>query len=458
MEKYSVKRFKSPCISFTNLDLHNKGVTINLPNGNFLIETGHKNNHQLYDHLQDLRNVESSQWRSSSDLIEALDKIGAIKDVVPPITSSFFWHELIPIQKEYDHILAYINDPSLLSTLIKKITVDSLHFVDTLDFNLTFTQQLLLTHLHYLKQFSPLAYHAVAYLMLANNAPYSNYRTKYHTEIHTLLLTNAYSSEESLHQISAFKCLLQDHISGNSGFSTPKFTPSTDLLTGNNIVLEAEAYISSALELSSGNSLASFIQSDDFTIQAAQQWYLSQYVVTKRYVSSITPILSRNINASLKNKLFRYYLEEIGHEKYEYENCRGLDLSKLEIEEYQPLAYHTLFIDLLTYIASVDTLAYILCLYLAEGLDDDTDTISELIYQSPVSYSKLHHLGNEHDTLNDDYQHRGLPRVLGSYIDIITPDQIQRSFGLLRLLLEVSMRAGSSIYQQMKSASHDCQS
>ncbi len=104
-----------------------------------------------------------------------------------------------------------------------------------------------------------------------------------------------------------------------------------------------------------------------------------QYYVSLHYPESILPLLVRNPPAPTRTLIWRYLLEELGHDDLEFTACRQLGLSAAQIRAAAPLPAFATFHRAMAHVAAIHPVAWVMALPLAEGLPGEHKPLPSLL-------------------------------------------------------------------------------
>jgi hypothetical protein len=211
-------------------------------------------------------------------------------------------------------------------------------------------------------------------------------------------------------------------------------------LSGINFLLDLEAEV--ALMLADLGASAALTAMDDpvrapGVVRAA---FLQEYLVTCRFVECVAPLLSRRFAAPLRDAVHRYFAEEVGHEKFERENCLRLGMTAAQIDAAVPMPLHLAFIDILTSLARESPVAFFCASMFTEGFIGGEDSLMSMAQQAlPDDPALLRAIGT-HVAVNDHADHRGVGRDWLSHVPLVAPSMQAEVREMIAFLAELNWR------------------
>lgn len=181
--------------------------------------------------------------------------------------------------------------------------------------------------------------------------------------------------------------------------------------------------------------------------------YVQEYHVTKRFVEIIAPMLSKQLRPSLRRRMFRYYEEEVGHERFERDTCLSLGVQSAELDETFPLPLHTAFVDIFTLCALQEPVAYLLSIFVTEGLFGAPSDVNERLADH-VDSMRFREVSRRHERLNDELNHPSLTRLALNDIQSVDSSSIRRAIDFLRYFVELNWRAWEDLFAYYSTAEH----
>lgn len=244
--------------------------------------------------------------------------------------------------------------------------------------------------------------------------------------------------------------LVREAIGPEAGRRLRSRRVSTQSLSGINFMIELEGEV--ALELAEHGPSAAFAASRDAELapSVVRAAFLQEYLVTCRFIECIAPLLSRRFVAPLRDSVHRYFSEEVGHERFERQNCVALGLTAAEIDEAEPLPLHLAFIDIVTSLAHVSPIAFFCASIFTEGLIGDQSSLVTLAQQAMPADSALLHAIGHHVAVNDDADHRGVGRDWMSHVPVVPPLLQSEISELMAYLGELNGRMWEQLVQHCK--------
>lgn len=213
-----------------------------------------------------------------------------------------------------------------------------------------------------------------------------------------------------------------------------------DSLSGINFVLDLEGEVTRLLAELGSSAAFSTIQDAALGPSLVRSAFLQEYFVTCRFVECIAPLLSRRFAAPLRDSIHRYFSEEMGHEKFERENCLRLGLTDQQIDAAMPLPLHRAFVDIITSLARESPISFFCSSMFTEGLIGDQDSLMSLAQQAfPEDTTLLHSIDN-HVAINEASDHRGVGRDWMSHVPIVPPEMQAETSEIVTYLAELNWR------------------
>ena len=143
----------------------------------------------------------------------------------------------------------------------------------------------------------------------------------------------------------------------------------------------------------------------------------------------------------------RSYAEEVGHEQFEYETCRKLGLSAIEIARSVPLPLHAAYVDAFTCLAEIDPIGYFVSLFITEGVLGVSPPLDPHMRRLTGGDTSFDEAAGKHAALNDEYNHTSLSRLFMSEIACVSPKQQRSAIAFMLFLLELNYRAWDDLLE-----------
>ncbi|WP_320533880.1 hypothetical protein [Robbsia andropogonis] len=212
--------------------------------------------------------------------------------------------------------------------------------------------------------------------------------------------------------------------------------------TGLNFMRRAEAFALSSLS-NLGESRFS-IKINDPSAKfgpVVQGLFIEQYHVTQRFVEIIAPLMIKRTRTPIKQRVYRYFQEEIGHEAFERATCIGLGVTAAQLDSALPLPLFQAYVDAFTVIGRFDAVGYMASIMVTEGMlgiDNPVHHRLEELANCKIDYQAI---AKRHDELNVELNHASLSRLFFEEVGVISPDAQNRALENLAFLIELNFRA-----------------
>jgi hypothetical protein len=169
----------------------------------------------------------------------------------------------------------------------------------------------------------------------------------------------------------------------------------------------------------------------------ARAIHLQQYYVSLRYPGSVLPIARMSSESGLHQLIWRYLSEELGHEQFEMEACTTLGIKRADVCANCPLPAFAAFHRVVTRVADVDGLAWVLSLALAEGLPGERKPLPGLLANHGLLDTKF----SSHVDLDCLMGHAWMARRMASQLPRVATAVWMRAMQYVRVLWSLT-RAG----------------
>ncbi|MSP76580.1 MAG: hypothetical protein EXR12_10635 [Rhodospirillaceae bacterium] len=173
--------------------------------------------------------------------------------------------------------------------------------------------------------------------------------------------------------------------------------------------------------------------------------FIEQYHVTRRFVEIIAPFLSKRLAPPLREMMFRYYSEEVGHEALESTTCEAMGVSQEALDRAVPLPLHFAFVDVLTLLADLDPISSFASIMVIEGVFGEPPKMSLRLAAVARTNPALREISGDHDELNETLNHNSISRDAFEHVAAVTPATQARVMRRILFLLELNHRAWGGI-------------
>lgn len=182
------------------------------------------------------------------------------------------------------------------------------------------------------------------------------------------------------------------------------------------------------------------VEADDAPKSLAFGCYLEEYYVTKRFVEMITPLMSKRFNEPLRQRIYQYFSEEVGHEVFELATCKALGIDEDFIHKKLPLPMHVAYVDLFTLVSDADVVAFFSSLALTEGFLGKNSPIEASMKKLTAGSGQYDEVAGKHSELNESLNHTSLSRLFMQEVDAVSPSEQTRALNYVMHLLELNQR------------------
>jgi hypothetical protein len=198
-----------------------------------------------------------------------------------------------------------------------------------------------------------------------------------------------------------------------------------EAVSGINFLLDLEGELAQMLAELGASPVFTAMEDNALARLVVKAAFLQEYFVTCRFVECIAPLLARRLTPTLREAVHRYFTEELGHEKYERENCLKLGWTEQQIDTLEPLPLYVAFVDVLTNAARESPVSFFCATMFTEGIIGSRHSLVSLAQQAMPGDPMLIAAIGEHVAINDDVDHRGVGRDWMSHLPNVAP-QTQR--------------------------------
>lgn len=219
-------------------------------------------------------------------------------------------------------------------------------------------------------------------------------------------------------------------------------------LTGINFLMEAERITDEALERLGQSRFMAELGKPRSNVrkQLAMGCYIEEYHVTCRFVEMITPMMAKRLSPELRQRIYRYFEEEVGHETFELATCTSLGIREEALATCLPLPLRTAFVDTFTAISERDPIGYLLSIFVTEGMLGQKSPLNELLAQIDEVKPEYKLASVRHEETNDMLNHSSLSRHMMREISSVPPRTQERALRSLLYLVELNHRGWDEVY------------
>jgi len=267
----------------------------------------------------------------------------------------------------------------------------------------------------------------------------------------TELSNGLYSVRDLLAELNALARILVWTIADDAATVCTAPSGRRRTTSGVNFMLEAERLTSKALrDLGPSRYLTA---SADSTIsdRLVKGVYIEEYHVTRRFVEIIVPTLAKRVNDGLRAMLFRYYAEEVGHERFERATCKSLGVDANLLDRSLPLPLHLAFVEVFTHFAETYPIGYLISIFVTEGMPGVSSPINDRLMAKLSQNAEFRKVADRHDSLNDDLNHESLSRLMMARVPSVPPATQVRALQHLLELVELNHRTWNTLYDYYSS-------
>ncbi|PYE21305.1 hypothetical protein [Paraburkholderia silvatlantica] len=212
--------------------------------------------------------------------------------------------------------------------------------------------------------------------------------------------------------------------------------------TGLNFMRRAEQFALSGLTRLGESRFVKRINDDAAQFgPLVQGLFIEQYHVTQRFVEIIAPLMTKRTRSPVKQRAYRYFQEELGHEAFERATCVALGVGAEQLDAALPLPLFQAYVDAFTVLGRYDSIGYMSSIMVTEGMlgvDNPVHHRLEVLTSSKVDYQRV---AKRHDDLNVELNHASLSRLFFEEVRAISPEAQERALASLAFLIELNFRA-----------------
>lgn len=218
-------------------------------------------------------------------------------------------------------------------------------------------------------------------------------------------------------------------------------------LSGINFMVEIERLAEKILASLPESTLLKNINANSLDKKLIMGLFIEEFHITYRFVEIITPMLSKRLNEHLRSKMFRYFKEEVGHEKLEQKICLSIGLTKKDLYNSCPLPLTQALVDAFTFIANSDPTAFVLSIMLAEGRMGEISPLHDMLDEAMKDNEDYQKVASAHIDINKNMNHTSLSRIFMSTLPLITPAVQKRAIKYFLYLLELNYRLSEQMVE-----------
>ena len=217
---------------------------------------------------------------------------------------------------------------------------------------------------------------------------------------------------------------------------------------GINVLLDLERAAYEQTALMGPSDFDRDLASSTLDRRIAMGVYVEQFHVTWRFVEIIAPLLTKRLGESLRRRAYRYFGEEIGHERLELATCKSLGMDEKKLAAALPLALNVAFVDLFTHMARVEPLGLFAGIFVTEGmLGSPSGLIDRLIETLDDGNPRFAAAARRHEEVNERLQHPSLTRTVFARLPFVEAPMRARIHRWVLLLSELNRRSWSALHE-----------
>ncbi|MCS3803936.1 hypothetical protein HNO92_003928 [Chromobacterium alkanivorans] len=218
--------------------------------------------------------------------------------------------------------------------------------------------------------------------------------------------------------------------------------PASAVDSGVNFMRRAEQFALDGLaELGESRYVSRVNAADAGFGPLVQGLFIEQYHVTQRFVEIIAPLMTKRLCSPLKQRVYRYFQEELGHEVYERATCEALGVPPAWLDQALPLPLFQAYVDAFTVLGRYDPIGYLSSIMVTEGMLGVDNPVHERLESLVEFRADYQRVAKRHDDLNLELNHAALSRLFFREISALSPLTQQRALSNLAYLLELNLRA-----------------
>jgi len=230
-------------------------------------------------------------------------------------------------------------------------------------------------------------------------------------------------------------------------------TARSSACSGINLMLDGEALSVRALRRLGRSHYHEALLGEAPPRRLAMGTYVEQYHTTRRFVEIILPMLGKRLRSSLRDGLFSYYAEEVGHEAFELDTCLALGLDRDAVVSAVPLPAFTAYLDVFAHVAEVDPVGFLVSVMVTEGLPGTRTPVNDLLEAAgALDGTPAAEIMRRHEEVNVELDHTTLARRLLAAVNSVAPATQRRALDHMLLLLELNFRAWEDLHRYYTNA------
>lgn len=482
MERWLFSKYQEPFLDINSIDVMSERVlVINSDINSFDVEVNYQNCDLslIKTELESLMDSKHPSWlklkKSNGDnnvlinILEKLDHNSLIMDnfsaeelllseinEVDTIINGAYAHIFDNVHKKHYKRLEN-NIKSLIDrsfVLLGDITPNTslLSLSNKLEIIDNFFIETLLYQMSYLKKSSPitlLVWFEIFYRLCVNlNFSINDDIKIYHSqwkETALLWIGGIYSQKDITIYCSCLKNNLLNSLSGNH----KRLLCQEDFigylskpLSGLNFMVKIERLVEKALA-NLGETLILKKISDGSLENKSLVYgvFIEEFHITCRFVEMITPMLNKRLNHDIRKRMFKYYQEEFGHEKFELKTCLSLGIDKNELLNSYPLPLTQAYVDAFTHIADIDPIGFIASIMITEGMLIENSPLHDYLEKLMSDNSAYQKVSRKHEGLNIELNHSSLSRLFMQDVNVISLEAQKSAINHILYLLELNYRS-----------------
>lgn len=209
--------------------------------------------------------------------------------------------------------------------------------------------------------------------------------------------------------------------------------------SGTNLMIRAEHAAAAALEELGLSPFHDALLKGQISRDVAAGIYVEQFHLSRRFVEILGPIMCQRLRCGLRELVFQYYAEEVGHESFEKQAALSLGVTEDELNKSLPLPLFAAYIDLLTDMARTNPVSLLVCILVTEGFPGTRTPINDALKRAGLAPSD--ESVTEHENVNVNLHHSTIPRLLLAEIPAIDPASQRTALADLVMMIELNHRA-----------------
>ena len=258
--------------------------------------------------------------------------------------------------------------------------------------------------------------------------------------------TGLYSERDLLAELNALARILVWTISADAAAVCSLPQTARQPTSGVNFLLEAETLASRALRELGPSRYLTATAGADISERLVKGCYIEEYHVNRRFVEIIVPMLAKRLNHGLRSTLFRYYAEEVGHERFERATCKSLGVDTALLDRSLPLPLHLAYVEVFTHFAETYPIGYLISIFVTEGMPGVSSPINDRLMARNADNREFRNVADRHDSVNVELHHESLARHMMARIPIVPPATQMRALRHLLELVELNHRTWNNLY------------